>query len=93
MIANIATAGTSVNFTAAHNVLFVEQTFVPADIAQAVKRCHRIGQDQPVNVRFMGLANSIDQHIARVLRRKTAEINGILTEETNQEKTTPEELW
>lgn len=77
-IGNIQAAGTAITLTTAHNVLFVEQSWVPADNAQASKRCHRFGQKYPVEVRFVGLEDSIDEYVAHVVRRKTAEILEIL---------------
>ena len=79
-IANIQACSTSVNLTAAHNVLFVEQSWVPAENAQAAMRCHRIGQTKPVTVRIAGLAGSIDEKIARALRKKTAQLTKIFDE-------------
>jgi SWI/SNF-related matrix-associated actin-dependent regulator 1 of chromatin subfamily A len=86
LIANVQTAGTSINLTSANQAMFVETSFVPADIAQAAARCHRIGQTKPVTVRFVGLANSIDQHIAQILRRKTSEIGAIMDGLTSKPK-------
>ena len=76
-IGNIQACGTAVNLTAAHNVLFVEQDWVPGNNAQAAMRCHRIGQANPVTVRFAGLADSIDEAISRALRRKTKDLREI----------------
>ncbi len=73
-IAQIHAAGTSLTLTAADQVLFIDQDFVPGNNAQAAARCHRIGQTRPVTVRFVSLANSIDQHISAMLKRKTEEI-------------------
>lgn len=73
-IGNIQAAGTAITLTAAHNVLFAEQSWVPGENAQAAMRCHRIGQERPVTVRFAGLANSIDEKVASTLRRKTKEL-------------------
>lgn len=80
LIANIQTAGTSINLTAANQAMFVESSFVPADIHQAAARCHRIGQTKPVTVRFVSLANSLDQRINEILRRKTVEISELYGE-------------
>jgi SWI/SNF-related matrix-associated actin-dependent regulator 1 of chromatin subfamily A len=73
-IGNIQAAGTAITLTAAHQVIFVEQDWVPANNAQAAMRCHRIGQTKPVFVRFIGIANSIDNQIASILRRKTKQL-------------------
>lgn len=73
-IGNVTAAGTAINLTVAHHVLFAECSWVPAENAQAAMRCHRIGQEKPVTVRFAGLAGSIDERIQAVLRRKTADL-------------------
>ena len=77
MIATISTAGTSIDLTAASQVIFVEQTWTPADMEQAAKRCHRIGQTEPVRVRFVSVDDGVDTHIARILKRKTEDLAGI----------------
>lgn len=74
IICNIQAAGTAINLTAAHDVLFVETDWVPAYVQQAVMRCHRIGQKEPVSVTFMGLENSIDDKISNAFKRKTEQL-------------------
>lgn len=76
-IGNIQAAGTAITLTAAHQVLFVEQDWVPGNNAQAAMRCHRIGQTNPVFVRFVGLADSIDERISQILKRKTRDLTAI----------------
>lgn len=76
-IGQILAAGTAITLTAAHHVLFVEQDWVPGNNAQAAMRCHRRGQTKPVFVRCMGIAESIDEKISTVLRRKTQELTEI----------------
>ena len=73
-IGQVVAAGTAITLTAAHDVLFAEASWNPADNAQAAMRCHRIGQDEPVFVRFVSAAGTIDERIQRVLRRKTETI-------------------
>lgn len=77
MVCNIQAAGTAINLTAAHQVAFVEQDWVPGNNAQAAMRCHRRGQTKPVSVRFFSLADSIDEKVSTILRRKTKEISEI----------------
>lgn len=76
-IGNIQAAGTAITLTAAHHVVFVEQSWVPGENAQAAMRCHRIGQTQPVTVRFVSLNESTDQQVVRVLRKKTKELTQV----------------
>lgn len=76
-IANIQAAGTAITLTAASQILFVEQDWVPGNNAQAAMRCHRIGQKRPVNVRCMAVADSIDEKVTRLLKQKTRELSAI----------------
>ncbi len=73
-IGNIQAAGTAITLTAANQVLFAELDWVPGNNAQAAKRCHRIGQDKPVFVRCVGLADSYDERLSQILKRKTIEL-------------------
>lgn len=79
LICNIRTAGTAITLTAADQVLFVESEWSPGDNRQATKRCHRIGQTRPVTARFVGIANSIDEKIQRINRRKAQDIRAVLS--------------
>ncbi|VWC95632.1 helicase domain-containing protein [Burkholderia lata] len=73
-IGNIVAAGTGITLTSAHEVAFMEADWVPANNAQAAMRCHRIGQTNPVRVRFFSCEGSVDEEIMTTLRRKTAEL-------------------
>jgi len=70
-IGQIEAAGTGINLFAGNQVLFVEQSWVPANNEQAVSRVHRTGQKSPVTVRFVSLAGTIDEAVTATLRRKT----------------------
>lgn len=78
-IGQIQAAGTAITLTAANRVLFAESDWVPANNHQALSRCHRIGQDNPVQVDFLALPGSIDQHIQRALARKSADIDAVFS--------------
>lgn len=73
-LGNIRAAGTGLTLTAAADVVMFEQDWAPAGNAQALMRVHRIGQERTVRARFVSLANSIDEHVAAVVARKTAAI-------------------
>lgn len=73
-VCNITTAGTAITLTAASEVGFVEASYVPSDNAQAAMRVHRIGQTKPVRVRFFNLADSVDEQVQKILRRKTHDL-------------------
>lgn len=76
-IGNIAAAGTNITLTAACNVTFIEQDWVPGNNAQAAMRVHRIGQKENVTVRFVSLNSPMDERVTQVLRRKTKELTEI----------------
>ena len=79
-IGNIQAAGTGIDKlqTVCHNAVFLETEWVPGLNAQAVMRLHRIGaMGMPVNVRIVSVADSLDEQIARVLRRKTKDLTEI----------------
>ncbi len=77
-VCQLTAAGVGITLTAAHEVVLVESSFVPGDNAQAVARCHRIGQTQPVRARFLALANSVDDLLVDAIRQKTTMISAVL---------------
>jgi SNF2 family DNA or RNA helicase len=73
-IGQVLAAGVAISLTAACEVGFVESSWVPGENAQAAMRVHRIGQDKPVRVRFFSAADTTDEVVQRVLRRKTRDM-------------------
>jgi len=55
------------------DMLLVEYSWVPDDNAQVIARLDRIGQENPVLARFVGLAGSLDDAIMEVVQRRTKE--------------------
>lgn len=88
LIGNIQAAGIAITLTAASQVLFVEQSWVPAENAQAAMRCHRIGQRFPVTVRCVALADSIDEKVTATLRRKSKDIAAVFMDLSQSVKNT-----
>lgn len=78
-IGNILAAGTGIDGfqKVCNNVDLLEQDWVPGNNAQAVMRLHRIGQEKPVMVRCVSVADSLDERISQVLRRKTKDLTEI----------------
>lgn len=72
---NIKAAGVGLTLTAASDVLFLEQGWTPADMEQALDRCHRIGQQDSVTGWLMVTANTIDEDIAMLIDRKRTIVN------------------
>lgn len=71
MLCQIKAAGTGITLTAANHLLLMEPSWVPADNEQAIMRVHRIGQTCNTVARYVTLANSFDEMVNNVLRRKT----------------------
>ncbi len=78
-IGNILAAGTGIDGfqTVCNNVDLLEQDWVPGNNAQAIMRVHRIGQQNPVHCRFVSVADSLDERISQVQRRKTKDLTEI----------------
>ena len=62
--------GVGITLTGAANVILVEPSWVPDDNLQAIKRVHRIGQDQHVLARLFTVAGTLDDSIIRTNHRK-----------------------
>lgn len=77
LVVHIDIASTALTLTAACQVAFVETTWVPKDIQQAIARCRRIGQTRPVLARIFSLKGSVDEQIGSVLANKSREISRI----------------
>ena len=61
---------------------FLELDWTPALLEQAEDRCHRIGQENAVNIWYLLAEKTIDAAIAAMLERKRDVIDQI-TEDTN----------
>jgi len=71
-------AGIAITLTASCEVAFIEKSWVPGDLVQALKRCHRRGQTRPVRVRSFTLFDSSDELVDEALIRKVKELSKIL---------------
>lgn len=79
LIGNIQSAGVGITLTAASTVVFVESTYVPGEIEQAIDRCHRIGQKDVVRAIFFVLQGSLDKDILEILIKKEKVIEKVFT--------------
>lgn len=71
LIAAITKAGVGLTLTRSSDTLFVETSWVPAEIIQAEDRQHRIGATHPVLYTTLIARNTLDEPIQRVLNKKT----------------------
>lgn len=79
-VGNYVAAGVGVTLTAASRVVFVESSWVPADIEQAADRCHRRGQKDTVMVDILTIHKSIDAQMLHKVIGKMEIINQIVKE-------------
>ena len=77
-IGQIQAAGTGLTLTAASHVVFVENSWVPGEMDQAVDRCHRIGQNNKVTAQVLVVKDSIDHVIMRSMFFKKRRIKEVL---------------
>ena len=69
---SLLAAGTGLNLTGSHRVLFAELYWVPAVIQQAKKRVHRIGQTRPCTAHVLVARDTCDERVLRCLSGKVA---------------------
>jgi len=74
---NIEAAGVGLTLTASSRVLFTDEPWSPGDKQQAEDRCHRIGQDDCVNVYTLLAVNTIDETVNTVLGEKAEVIAAV----------------
>lgn len=79
-IGHIQAAGVAIDLSVAHEVGFVEASWVPGENAQAAMRVHHLKQTHPVRVRFFSLADSVDERVQSILRRKTRDLTQLFDE-------------
>lgn len=77
-LGQILAAGTAIDLSAARHLVFLERSWTPGDNDQAAERVQGIMQTRPVTLRDAVLADTIDEAVTRVLRRKAAGIATVL---------------
>lgn len=75
---SLKAGGVGITLTQASDVLFLEQGWNPADMDQAVDRCHRIGQKDSVTGWVAICADTIDEDIADLIEQKRKMITGVV---------------
>lgn len=77
-IGSIKAAGVGLTLTASSHVVFSELDWVPGNITQAEDRCHRIGQENVVQIQHLVIDESLDAKFAKVLVDKQEVIDKAL---------------
>jgi SNF2 family DNA or RNA helicase len=69
-VAQQGAAGIAINLQNAHEIVLVEPSWSPSDNAQAIKRIHRIGQEEPCRARVFAVPDTLDDRIMERLAQK-----------------------
>ncbi|MGL5113611.1 MAG: DEAD/DEAH box helicase [Flavobacterium sp.] len=77
-IGNIQAAGVGITLTAASRIIFIESSWLPSEIDQAIDRCHRIGQNDNVLAQFLVVEESIDARVLGTVVSRMKNINKII---------------
>lgn len=80
LIGNTRAAGQGINLYKACKVFFIDSEYTPALNEQAEDRAHRLGQENPVEIRYYNIKESIDEDIQLALNYKRKVIGSILGE-------------
>lgn len=102
-VGGIMAAGVGLTLTAASNVVFAEEDWVPGNISQAEDRAHRIGQKNSVLIQHLVLDGSLDARMIQLVVEKQEIADRALDRGTNvtiknvvskpREPMPPVELW
>ncbi len=79
LVSQIEAGGVGLNIQAASVVILTEPQWKPSVEAQAIARCHRMGQARPVNVHRLLAEGSVDERMLEVLAVKRSLIDGYVT--------------
>jgi SNF2 family DNA or RNA helicase len=74
LVAQAATCGVGLNMQSCRRIVFVDAAWTPSANEQAIARCYRAGQERPVHVSFVSLAESVDERVQGALARKASAI-------------------
>ena len=69
-LAQQTAAGVGITLTNSTEVVLAEPHWTPSENEQAIKRIHRIGQDQPCRARIFAAADTLDEAIMGTITRK-----------------------
>jgi SWI/SNF-related matrix-associated actin-dependent regulator 1 of chromatin subfamily A len=79
-IASIQAMGVGITLTAASRVIFVEQSWAPAEMEQCECRLHRVGQVNSVLSQYLVVRESIDEKVLSAVVDKMRVIEAVLGE-------------
>ena len=84
LVSQIEAGGVGLNMQAASVVILTEPQWKPSIEAQAIARCHRMGQIRPVDVHRLLAENSVDERMLEVLAEKRSLIDEYVASEVTR---------
>ena len=84
--------GVGLTLTAASSVAFLELPWTPGELQQAEDRCHRIGQEESVNVYYLIADGTIEEQLARLIDKKRKVLDSVLDGKESDESSMLSEL-
>lgn len=78
LIGTIGAAGTTHTFTAANNVIFLDEPWTATDKLQAIDRVHRIGTTKTINIYTLITRDTIDETVHNIIYSKEGIANYIV---------------
>ncbi|KAL9652440.1 hypothetical protein ABK040_000013 [Willaertia magna] len=85
-ILSIKAAGVGYTMTACSTVLFAELYWTPSDLLQAEDRCHRIGQRNAVNVKYLLGKGTFDEYLWPLLQKKLEVVGTTLDRKSHKDE-------
>lgn len=70
-IPTIGSLKEGINLTTGQVIILLELPYTPAEVEQVIGRVHRTGQENTVHAKFFYFAGGIDNHIIRLLKKKS----------------------
>lgn len=86
-LAPIRSAGVGLNLQRASDALFCERIWTPSGLIQAEDRVWRLGSTKPVTITYLDAANTVDEHIARVVESKQRLIRTVVDDDHESAET------
>jgi SWI/SNF-related matrix-associated actin-dependent regulator 1 of chromatin subfamily A len=77
LVATIGSSSTGINLTQSNQTIFNDFSWTPAELEQAIKRIHRIGQSKPCFIHYI-LMGPFDKMIWDMVTSKQATANRVL---------------
>ena len=84
LLSTVFTGGVGLNLTEASTIIHFDHWWNPAVVWQAEDRAHRFGQEREVSVYSLFSRHTIEERIYKLLKKKEAMINRILSQLGNE---------